>query len=59
MSPDAHDVTHAPPEHTCPAAQARPHAPQWALSLWVSRHDPEHSVSPAVQLTTQLPAVQT
>src|SRR5581483_4391528 len=31
---DAQVVVHAPAEHTCPAGQAIPHAPQLALSLW-------------------------
>ena len=37
---------------------ARPHIPQWALSVCVSRHVPAHSVWPDGHDTTQRPAVQ-
>ena len=35
---------HTPPEHTWPAAQAVPHAPQWASLLCVSTQAPEQFV---------------
>ena len=47
VRPVPHEAVHAPPEHTCPAAQARPHAPQFARSVARSRHAPEQSVWPA------------
>jgi hypothetical protein len=51
-------VTHALAVHTCPDAQARAQAPQLARSVAVSRHEPEQLVSPAPQVTTQVPAEQ-
>ena len=48
-----------PPEQICPAAQARPHMPQWPLSVARSRQVPEQLVVPAPQETTQAPMEQT
>jgi hypothetical protein len=42
--------------HSWPAAQERPHAPQFARSIDRSRHTPLQLVSPAPQ--TQAPPVQ-
>jgi hypothetical protein len=42
--------------HAWPAAQARPHAPQWAASVSGLTHTPLQSVRPAGQ--AQAPAVQ-
>jgi hypothetical protein len=50
VSPVAHVTTHVLPEHTVPAAHARPHAPQFALSVVRSRHVPEQFVRPAPQV---------
>jgi hypothetical protein len=38
---------HAPPAHDCHDRHARPHPPQFALSLAVATHAPPHSVVPA------------
>ena len=46
-------------EHTWPAAQAVPHAPQWARSLARSRHEPPQLASPAAHDTTHAPAEHT
>jgi hypothetical protein len=51
-------VEHALPLQTWPAAQAVPHAPQFALSVVRSRHTPLQFVSPAPHETTQDPPVQ-
>ncbi len=59
---DAQVAPHAPPEQTCPAAQAVPHAPQWALSVRVSTSQPllgspSQSEKPAAHADTpQAPA---
>ena len=37
-------VRHAPPEHTCPAEQLTPHAPQAALSVCVFTSQPSAAV---------------
>ncbi len=61
---DPQVVPHAPPEHTCPAAQARPHAPQLALSVRVLTSQPSaafalQSAKPAAHPTrAHAPAVQ-
>ncbi|MEZ4408037.1 MAG: hypothetical protein R3A52_16415 [Polyangiales bacterium] len=57
--PVPHDTTQVPAEHTCPAAQALPHAPQLARSFCRSRHDPEQSVKPVWHDSTHTPAEQT
>ena len=43
VSEGAQVVAHAPRLHTWPAAQARPQAPQWALSVWALTHTPLHT----------------
>ncbi len=40
MSGAAQVVPQTPPEHTCPAPQGRPQAPQLALSVWVFTSQP-------------------
>ncbi|MFO0601648.1 MAG: hypothetical protein U0324_00670 [Polyangiales bacterium] len=50
---------HAPPEQISPAAQARPHIPQFSRSSCVSRQAPEQLVKPAPQETAQVPPEQT
>jgi hypothetical protein len=57
--PAPHDTTHAPAAHAVPDGQARPQAPQWLLSVCVSRHAPLQSVCPAAQLTVHAPAAHT
>ena len=59
VSPAWHDSTHDPPEQTCPAAQALPHAPQLKRSVCVLAQTPPHSVSPAWQLTSHEPPEHT
>jgi hypothetical protein len=46
VSVAAHTTSHVPREQTCPAAQARPHAPQLAGSLVVETHCPLHASCP-------------
>jgi hypothetical protein len=51
-------VAQAPAEHTWPAGHARPHAPQWALSLWPRTSQPlaalrSQSRKPAAQAVTE------
>jgi len=48
-----------PPEQICPAAQTRPHMPQWPLSVARSRQAPEQLEVPAPHDTAQAPAEQT
>ena len=57
--PDTHVTVHTPAEQSCPEAHARPHAPQFAVSLVRSRHTPEQFVVPDTQLTVHTPAEQT
>jgi hypothetical protein len=47
LSGGAHVSEHVPPLHTCPALQALPHLPQFALSVVRSTHNPLHAVSVA------------
>jgi hypothetical protein len=42
----------------CPAAQARPHAPQFDVLVCRSTHAPEHAVCPAGQVVAQAPITQ-
>jgi len=53
--PPGHVTRHAPPKHTCPAAQRAPHMPQLAGSDWTSTQAPPHETPPAPQ--PQTPAV--
>jgi hypothetical protein len=46
-------------EHTCPAAQAVPHAPQCARSVCTSRQTPPQSVRPAPHDTWHTPMEHT
>jgi hypothetical protein len=48
VQPDV--VTHTPEEQVPPEAQAVPHAPQLAVSLWRSAHASPQQVSPLAQL---------
>ena len=57
--PAPHETWHIPAEHTCPAGHARPHAPQLARSVCVSRHMPVQLVSPAPHDTTHIPREHT
>jgi hypothetical protein len=47
-------VEHAPAEHVCPVAQARPQAPQFAGSVFVFTQFEPHSVVPLAQLHAPL-----
>jgi hypothetical protein len=57
--PAPHDTAHVPAEHTCPAGHARPHAPQLALSVWVSRQVLAQLERPAPHDTAQAPIEHT
>ncbi len=56
--PPPHVVLQAPLEQTSPAGHAVPQAPQLALSVFVSTHDPPHSVlvEPHETIVTSDPA---
>ena len=45
-------ATQAPPTQAVPP-QLAPHLPQWFASVWVSTHEPPHSVAPALQVQTE------
>ncbi len=49
LCPLPQDTWQVPDTHTRPAAQAFPQAPQWALSVLVSRHAPAQTVCPGPQ----------
>jgi hypothetical protein len=51
-------TTQAPLVQTCPLAQARLHAPQWARSFWRSRQAPSHAAWPGPQVTAHTPPEQ-
>ncbi len=55
---DAQVAPQWPPEHTCPAAQGVPQAPQLALLVCRSAQVPAQLVSPAPHETTHIPPVQ-
>jgi hypothetical protein len=54
----AHWSTHAPARHDEPVAQALPHEPQFAASVWVSTHACPQASVPAGQLSMHFPAAQ-
>ncbi|MEZ4408983.1 MAG: hypothetical protein R3A52_21305 [Polyangiales bacterium] len=58
VEPAVHEVTHVPPEQTCPTPQALSQAPQWARSVCESRHAPEHAVCPGTQVSAHMPPEQ-
>ena len=48
---------HTPEAHTCPEAHARPHAPQFDVSVCVLTQLPLHRVVPVAQVLVHTPAV--
>jgi hypothetical protein len=60
VCPARHDGTHMPVSHTNPAAQALPHIPQFARSLWRLVHAAgiPHAVWPAAHESSHAPMLQ-
>jgi hypothetical protein len=56
-------LMHVPETHVCPDAQARPHAPQWAVLVWMLTSQPSPAIAlqlpkPAAHASPQAPLVQ-
>jgi hypothetical protein len=59
LRPPPQLTVHAPPLQTSPARHPRPHIPQFARSVFRSRHVPLQLLKPLVQLTVHALPLQT